>query len=156
MLDKESWQSPDYVYILTHKCVRVNAFNTLLCVLPILHHCEGFILVNLDKIKNLSAIKGIKQSFLCELCGKNRGWLKDVSYHQRDIPDDCLEIIANALDTTVDYLRDNTDKIEKPRTKDELRPDLIQLINGYESLSDNQKEAISQLIDSMLETHNDK
>ena len=114
-------------------------------------------MVNINKIRELSKEKGIPLSLICRRLNLARSYFNDVTIHNRDIPDNRLSIIAEILDTTPEYLRDQTeDKKRPPAFMEDLSPDKVRLVRAYEKLDDKQKEAISQLIDSMLATHNDK
>lgn len=71
-------------------------------------------MVNIDKIKALCKEKGVKQSFLAEKMRVSRGYFTDAALGKTTIPSYRLQIIADALDTTVEYLTDMTDDKARP------------------------------------------
>lgn len=66
-------------------------------------------MVNIDKIKELSRQQGIKMCFLAQQIGVPHTYFADIKNKHRDIPDSRLSVVANILNTTVAYLRDETD-----------------------------------------------
>ena len=60
---------------------------------------------------------------LCNLIGKGRGYIKDVRYKDRDMPEEYLQAIAADLGTTPEYLRGETDIVTPPRDTDGLTSD---------------------------------
>lgn len=66
-------------------------------------------MVNVDKIKALAKYKGISVTYLCQQFGMGRGYLNDVAKAGGKMPDDRIRKIAEALDTSYDYLTDQTD-----------------------------------------------
>ena len=70
-------------------------------------------MVNIDKIKTLASDNGIKLSFITQKLGVQHTYFADIKRHNRDIPDDRLQTIAEILNTTPEYLRDQTDEKEK-------------------------------------------
>ncbi len=70
--------------------------------------------VNVDKIKTLAKEQGKTMKFLCDLLGKDRSFLTCVRNGNNHIDSNELQIIADELRTTVEYLTDKTDQKEKP------------------------------------------
>lgn len=70
--------------------------------------------VNVDKIKNLAKEQGKTMKFLCDLLGKDRSFLTCVRNGNNHIDSNELQIIADELRTTVEYLTDKTEQKEKP------------------------------------------
>ena len=109
-------------------------------------------MVNINKIKSLSKQRGITVSYLCESVGMGRGYLNDVAAGKTKIPDSRLEIIADKLGTTVEYLRDETDdpEIKKPSMVSwkgvEMSEDRAKLMDYIASLSDEQAEKIYRIL----------
>ena len=66
-------------------------------------------MVNYNKIKQLAKNGGIKLSFLCQKIGMYPSYIADVSRKGLSIPDDRLKIIADILNCSVAYLKDETD-----------------------------------------------
>lgn len=110
-------------------------------------------MVNVTKIRQLAKEKGISIPYLCELCGRSRGWFRDVAGNNSDIPEDKLQIIADALGTTTDYLRDKSEQKNKAPDLQGLTPEQLKLFHLYAALDERQKEVISELLDSMLRSH---
>ena len=109
----------------------------------------GCKMVNINKIKTLAKSKGITLSFICEKLNLHRSYLNIVERNKTDISIDRLEIIADILDTTVEYLRDETDFKEKPSfTTDEELNDLIKAI---ESLKGKKRAKFLQLCNLYLD-----
>lgn len=72
-------------------------------------------MVNMDKIRAMAKENKRSLSYLVSAIGLNsRTYFNDVEKYGRDIPDKYLSIIAKELNTTVAYLRDETDVKEKP------------------------------------------
>ena len=86
---------------------------------------------NVAKIKVLAKEQGITQKFLCDCLGKRRSFLTEVAAGKDKLDPDELEIIADKLNTTVEYLTDQTEQKEKPtvQTDDEQIPELAALLN---------------------------
>ena len=61
------------------------------------------------RIKTISKDKGISMSFLCSKMGVARVYFNDVQKQNRTIPLDKLEIIADVLNVSVDFLLGKTD-----------------------------------------------
>lgn len=63
-----------------------------------------------ERIKALAREQGRSQAFLCEKIGmKGRTYFSDIEKHGRDIPGDKLEIIADILGVSCDYLLGKTE-----------------------------------------------
>lgn len=86
-------------------------------------------MVNITKIETLIKEKGWTKKFFSEQLGKNHGWIGDMK-RGYGLPDEnTLRVIADKLDTTVEYLTDKTEQKNKPTDNkvSGLRPELIQL-----------------------------
>lgn len=70
-------------------------------------------MANVDKIKALAKEKGIKLVFICDKLGLKEVYFNDIKRTGREIPSDRLQIIADILGTTPEYLKDETDVKEK-------------------------------------------
>ena len=88
-------------------------------------------MVNIDKIKALAKEKGVSITFLCQAIGQGAYYFNDVKRRNGSIPDDRLAIIADTLNTTVEYLTDQSDQKEKPTSEemdvDELLKKMLNL-----------------------------
>lgn len=72
-------------------------------------------MTTVQRIKNLAREQGISMTYLCKKIGlTSRTYFNDIEKHNREIPLDKLSIIASALNTTVGYLRGETDEIRTP------------------------------------------
>lgn len=77
-------------------------------------------MVNISKIKNICKSKGIKIGYLCEQLGLTNSYLSDVSRGKNTMSDERIHKIASLLDTTYEYLTDQTDNPEP-----EAHPEVI-------------------------------
>ena len=75
--------------------------------------------VNVDRIKEFAKSKGITMKFLCDCLGKRRTFLTDVRRGVDHIDENELSIIADKLNTTVEYLTGQTDDPTRPEEKKE-------------------------------------
>lgn len=66
-------------------------------------------MVNITKIKELCKTRGIKQGYLCAQLGVAKGYFNDVERGKNTMPDERIHKIAKMLDTSYDYLTDQTD-----------------------------------------------
>ena len=108
-------------------------------------------MVNYSKIDTLSDQKDISKSRLSVLSGKSRGYLKDCKRLNLNIPDDTLSKIAVLLDTTPEYLRDETDEPSRtPDTLDlsKLDPAVAALIKKIVASPLDKVKAINKLLDT--------
>ncbi len=77
-------------------------------------------MVNIAKIKTLCISKGIKQKYLCEQFGVGATYLNDVSKGKNTMSEDRIRTIAEILDTSYEYLTDQTDDPIGPEAKQSL------------------------------------
>ena len=70
--------------------------------------------VNIDKIRMLAKSQGITLKFLCDCIGKRSGFLNEVRFGKDHIDANELSIIADKLNTTVEYLTGQTDQAQRP------------------------------------------
>lgn len=91
------------------------------------------------RIKETAKEKGIKLSYICERLGfKSRTYFNDVEKNNREIPDDKLQIIADELNTTVAYLKGETDEKNKPASGGELTNHEKKMLDAYRNNPDMQ------------------
>ena len=76
--------------------------------------------VNIDKVKDLSKAKGISMKYWCDNFGKQRSYLADVRSGKNKLEEYELLFIVGELDTTVEYLTDETDD-PAPKEKDPIQ-----------------------------------
>ena len=117
-------------------------------------------MVNIDKIKSLAYEKGVSLTFICTKLGVARVYFNDLVKHHRDIPDERLSIIADILNTTPEYLRDETDQKEKPIEIDGFEENtiLLALRDGgvkKRKLTSEQMELIERMIEQMPQADDD-
>lgn len=77
-------------------------------------------MVNVSKIKSLAKLKGITIAFICSSVGMQRGYLNDVAAGKTNMPEDRIRTIAEILDTSYEYLTDQTDDPIGPEAKRSL------------------------------------
>lgn len=99
-------------------------------------------MVEIDRIKQLAKENGVSMAFLCAKLGKQRGYLKDIGLGRGSLSEDQIEIIAESLNTTTDYLHGKTDKKEKPGIVAELSERDIRILNIIRKLPDDVLDAL--------------
>ena len=72
---------------------------------------------SIERIIQVAHDKGISNAFICSKIGVNRTWLNAVKRDNLNISDERLNIIANALGTSVAYLKGETDDPTVPENK---------------------------------------
>lgn len=65
--------------------------------------------MNTDRIKALAKEQGKSITYLCSLFNRPKYYLNDIKKNDSEIPEEYLKIIANELNTTVAYLKGETD-----------------------------------------------
>lgn len=98
-------------------------------------------LVNISKIKQLTKEQGKTITYVCKCIGQGPWYLNDVAQEKTTISDEDLAIIADILNTTPEYLRDETDQKEKSATEEKPLPDILYRYN--ELSEDKQREVVS-------------
>lgn len=73
-------------------------------------------MVNVTKIKELAKQKGLKIGYLCDKIGVGQTYIADVARGRNSMPEEYIRTIAEILDTSYEYLTDQTD--------DPLSPDM--------------------------------
>lgn len=94
---------------------------------------------NIDKIKSLAKEQGVKIKFICSKLGLAETYLSNVKNGKDRMTMERLEIIADTLNTTVEYLTDKTDQKEKPTPKE---VDVDKLIETILNLPREKKEEL--------------
>ncbi len=117
------------------------------------HKNEVFILSTINRIIELAKARGLKQTYLCSQLGLERSWLQNVKRHNSIISDERLIQLADILDTTVEYLKGETDdptpdNKKSPSITDELlkRSDINELLELYNSFSPKEQEQILSVV----------
>lgn len=101
---------------------------------------------NFGKIKELAKEKGIKMKYFCDQFGKHQSFMTDIKNGKNFLEEDQLQFIATELNTTVEYLTDQTEQKEKPtvQTDDELDPEIEELLDLLEQMH---PDDVKQIID---------
>ena len=89
--------------------------------------------VDVDRIKLLAKAQGKSLKYLCDKIGKRGSFISEVKHEKDRFDQHELQVIADELNTTVDYLTDKTDQKEKPidqMTDEQLDNALIDLLVG--------------------------
>lgn len=85
--------------------------------------------VNIDKIKSLAKEQGVKIKFICcSKLGLSETYLSNVKNGKDRMTPERLEIIADTLHTTVEYLTDQTEQKEKPTSKEIDVDDILKMM----------------------------
>ena len=106
----------------------------------------------ITRIIDLTKKRGLKQSYVCEQLGLERTWMQTVKKQNSNISDERLEKIAVILNTTVAYLKGETDdplpqKQNGPSELDELLNDqeFIELFREYREMPESKKKLVHAL-----------
>lgn len=94
-----------------------------------------------ERIKALAKEHGWSMSYLASKINRSSAYFTDVKNGKATIPDDKLKEIANYLNCSVDYL---LGRVDNPHSE---IPVALSAPQGYENLTDEQKELIQALID---------
>ena len=107
---------------------------------------------NIDKIKALIKLKGLKIGAVCEQVGVGRTFLTDAKKGKCEISDERLERFAKVLGTSVDYLTDKTDDHERgEESSEETEYDELdlELFKRIEVLPDDMKGWLLDTLDRL-------
>ena len=108
---------------------------------------------NIDKIKTLIKLKGLKVGSVCEQVGVGRTFLTDVEKGKCGISAERLQKFANILGTTVEYLCDEEEAEVKEKASvdetEELRQELLRLARATDDTK--KLEAIVALMKAMVD-----
>ena len=96
-------------------------------------------MLNVTKVRQLAKENGLSISYLCRKLGLSTNYISDVEKGKSAITTERLTILAELLDTSVDYLTDKTD-IKKAITNSDGKKYVvdeqeIEMLNLYEKLS---------------------
>ena len=99
-------------------------------------------MVEIDRIKILAKENGVSLSFLCSKLGKQRGYLKDIGLGKGSLSENQLALLAEALNTTPEYLHGKTDVKERTTLVSEcgLTEDELKWLNIWRSFTQQEKE----------------
>ena len=120
----------------------------------ILHKiCEVFLvklhkspLADVERIKLLAKEQGKSLKYLCDRLGKRGSFISEVKLGKDKIDQNELEILANELNTTIEYLTDQTDQKEKPT--DQMTDGQIdkELLSAFGSLNEDDRRQVMAFI----------
>lgn len=107
----------------------------------------------IDRIIQLSNQKGISNAFICSKLGVNRTWLNAVKRDNLNISCDRLAQIADILETTVEYLKGETDNPKKeksPSSIDELSDFKKSILDLLDMIPEDEQENVRARIEFEL------
>jgi transcriptional regulator with XRE-family HTH domain len=84
--------------------------------------------LNATKLKSLLKEQGLSMKFFNDMLGKNRSYLSNVLTGSDSISSEDLEKVAEKLNTTVEYLTDQSDQKEKPTSKEIDVDDILKMM----------------------------
>ena len=98
-----------------------------------------------DRLEERIKATGKKKVYLCEKLQKAPTYLRDAKKQNTNIKGVDLQILAEELNTTTEYLTGESDQKEKSPT-----PDGVRQIPGYEDLSEENKKKAKDFIAFLL------
>lgn len=109
----------------------------------------------IDRVLFLSENKGVSHAFICKQLGLDRSWLRTVKKQNSNISDDRLAQIAAILNTTVAYLKGETDDSspenkKSPSTTDGLTDKETAMLQLFRSASPEFQERYLSLLEVAL------
>jgi transcriptional regulator with XRE-family HTH domain len=84
--------------------------------------------LNASKLKCLLKEQGLSMKYFNDMLGKNRSYLSNVMTGSDSISFDDLEKVAHKLNTTVEYLTDQSDQKEKPAPTEVDMDELLKIM----------------------------
>lgn len=84
--------------------------------------------MNYDKLESMAKEKGVSKTFLCQIVGRERYYLRDCKKNNFIPPEEHIAAWADALGTTVDYLTDRTNQKEKSTSKEMDVDELLKMM----------------------------
>ncbi len=99
-----------------------------------------------DRLEERIKATGKKKVYLCEKLNKCPTYLRDAKKQNTNIKGVDLQILADELDTTPEYLSGVSDEENKTSP---VRDD-TELIPGYADLTEDEKRKVSDYIDLLL------
>lgn len=113
--------------------------------------------VNIDRIKARAKANGLTMKYLCACIGKPRGFLSVVRSGRDYVDERELAVIAEKINTTIEYLTDQTDDPEPPAapSADEpISPERAALLARLQTASDEEVRRITEIVDFVLSKRN--
>ena len=84
--------------------------------------------LNATKLKSLLKEQGLSMKYFNDMLGKNRSYLSNVITGSDSITLEDLEKVAEKLNTTVEYLTDQSDQKEKPTPTEMDVDDILKMM----------------------------
>ena len=109
-------------------------------------------MVNYDKLKDRAKELGIKLSFLCDKIGVYPTYIADSKNKNLDIPNERLTMIADLLNTTIEYLRDETDIKEKQSSSpsEDISEERKELHSLIDRLPPERRQEAAEILKSLI------
>lgn len=104
-------------------------------------------MLNFNKLEKLLAEQGIKKTFLCSLLGKDYYYYKNLKAGKTSISAEALQIWADSLNTTVEYLTDKTEQKEKPAEIGRL---IAEVEKNYLLLNEENRKKVNERIEEYI------
>ncbi len=111
-----------------------------------------------SRLDKLLTETGISKAHLCSLVGRERYYIRDAKNKSIGIPDSFVQIWADALHTTPEYLKGETDEKEKPAALlgDELTdalkdPQIYKLVQQLINAPKEERDRLERIVDAALE-----
>ena len=97
--------------------------------------------LNYDRLESLIKEAGKTKAYLCAKVNRGRYYRRDLKNANTNVPEETVEIWADELGTTPEYLTGESDEKEKPAAQkgDELPPEFASL---FSCLTPEQKELV--------------
>lgn len=118
--------------------------------------------MTVDRIKQSAKKMGITMTYLCKVLGKRASFLSDVRCGKDSIDDTELAIIADKLETTVEYLKGETDNPKNadsdngnrlPPTEENIK---VALFGGDKEVTDEMWDEVKNFIEYVKSRNNRK
>ena len=102
--------------------------------------------VDVDRIKSLAKAQGKSLKYLCDKIGKRGSFISEVKHEKDRFDQHELQTIADELNTTIEYLTDQTDQKEKPT--DQMTDGQIdkELLSAFGSLNEDDRRQVMAFI----------
>ncbi len=113
-------------------------------------------MVNTTKIRELAKAKGVKLSFICDQFGLHRSYINNIERGKANMSDDRIYEVARMLDTTFEYLTDQTDdpdpRVFEKQTDSPQERLVHAVMNRAFTLSDEDATLLADIFDSDVES----
>lgn len=118
-------------------------------------------MLNIDRMESLIRANGWSNTYFAKMFNKSRSWISDMK-RGAGLPDEnMIRAIANALNTTVEYLTGESDQKEKPLVNDDkelteylemlrTRPEMKMLFNITKDATKADVEKAVKIIEAYL------